>query len=74
MIYLDNIFKKKLQKKIRFYNMQKRHDMRAKEREIKDKKFKTNLMLDWYMVKYNRKTKEWESKRKTNDIDGLLDG
>ena len=46
--------------------------MRAKEREIKDKKFKTNLMLDWYMVKYNRKTKEWESKRKTNNIDGRL--
>ena len=38
---------------------------------IKDNK--RNLMLNYYLVQYDRKTKKWSSPRKTKDIDRALD-
>ena len=64
--------KRKLKKKLRFLEMQRQHDMRMRNRQLKDKQFKDNLMLDYYMVRYNPKTKKWESARKTKDIESVL--
>ena len=70
---MSNLWKQRLQKRLKFIRLQKRHDLRMRMHKDTIKDNKRNLMLNYYLVQYDRKTKKWSSPRKTKDIDRALD-
>ena len=70
---MSNLWKQRLQKRLKFIRLQKRHDLRMRMHKDTIKDNKRNLMLNYYLVQYDRKPKKWGSPRKTKDIDRALD-